>query len=374
MNHACARLTSGKVMCWGYNSSKQADPASGSNDVFPPKEVPGIEGATRLFVWNSTSCALTPAGWMCWGQGFYNSKSTQPLKFEGLPADVKKLSGINQHACAILADDSLACWGLNQFGQLGDGTNQSSPKALVKPKLGPVADVAAGVQHTCAITQDGQGHCWGHNQRGQLGDGTLLDRNTPTRVKHLTASPLPPAEAGFQAVPAGVDAMTWPDSLPEGCKHSPTMAFKHPSFPGMTTYEVRSARASKVGDFKGAVEIANFIPDPNSSDGGQPRGNQSKLRVDFTRMDTSGEKPAMVALDAGEYSFDSKGERFFVPQFIGRSGNVILADISLLGGTASAGHIKLTYIGEDWVCGEMNIETKDVSLKGPFAAQMGAKK
>jgi alpha-tubulin suppressor-like RCC1 family protein len=30
------------------------------------------------------------------------------------------------HACAVLGDRSLRCWGDNEYGQLGDGTPRSS--------------------------------------------------------------------------------------------------------------------------------------------------------------------------------------------------------------------------------------------------------
>lgn len=369
MNHACARLDTGKVACWGYNSDRQADPSAQGGDVFPPKEVVGVEGATRLFVWGSTSCALTSGGWLCWGRGFYSAQDKAPLKFDLLPTDVKKLSGMNAHACAILADDSLACWGENRFGQLGDGSRKESPKAFVKPGVGPVVDVAAGVQHTCAVTKDGAVHCWGYNQRGELGDGTLLDRLTPGPVKHLSAATLPPVEAGFDQVPSGGDAMTWPATLPAGCAHAPSLDFKHPSFPGLTAYAVKSAVASELGDVKAGVELANFVPDPSIPDGGRPRGNQSKLRLDFTRVDLSGDKPQPMPLDAGEYSLGLKGERLFVAQFTMRSGGAFMGDLSLTEG-ASAGHVKLTYVGDDWICGELNVQTKEAHVKGAFAAPL----
>jgi alpha-tubulin suppressor-like RCC1 family protein len=48
--------------------------------------------------------------------------------------------------------------------------------------LGAVAEVAVGDGHACARLADGSVACWGANESGQLGDGTTLDRHLPTFV------------------------------------------------------------------------------------------------------------------------------------------------------------------------------------------------
>ena len=40
----------------------------------------------------------------------------------------------------------------------------------------------AGEGHTCALDATGAGYCWGLNEYGQLGDGTKAPRLTPTPV------------------------------------------------------------------------------------------------------------------------------------------------------------------------------------------------
>jgi hypothetical protein len=87
------------------------------------------------------------------------------------------------HTCAILDDGSVACWGRNTYGQLGDGTTTAKDTPTPTASLGDnrtAVAIAAGEQHTCAILDDGSVACWGANDQGALGDGTTTDRHTPT--------------------------------------------------------------------------------------------------------------------------------------------------------------------------------------------------
>jgi alpha-tubulin suppressor-like RCC1 family protein len=82
------------------------------------------------------------------------------------------------HSCAGLASGEIWCWGANQHGQLGDGTQQQS-SAPVRVSFGAhdhidvIKGVTAGHAHTCATTEVEYGirraYCWGSNSHGQLG-------------------------------------------------------------------------------------------------------------------------------------------------------------------------------------------------------------
>jgi alpha-tubulin suppressor-like RCC1 family protein len=90
------------------------------------------------------------------------------------------------HSAALGNDGNLYTWGLNNYGQLGNGTNASDsiPVMVTKP-LGVTSwtAVAAGAFHTLAIGNDGNIYSWGYNNFGQLGDSTKTNANTPVSVK-----------------------------------------------------------------------------------------------------------------------------------------------------------------------------------------------
>jgi len=100
-----------------------------------------------------------------------------PGRGHGLP-NVAALATGSSHTCAVLRDGTVACWGLNGYGQLGDGSSVNTSRPVAVTGLSGVAVVAAGYGHTCALLHDDIGAHWGANGFGQLGDGTTTDRST----------------------------------------------------------------------------------------------------------------------------------------------------------------------------------------------------
>jgi len=104
------------------------------------------------------------------------------------PVEVANLTGVQEiaaggsHSLALKDDGTVWAWGLNQFGELGNGTtgvpNSSSTPVQVKDPHDPsgylsgVKAIAAGSAHGLALKDDGTVWAWGSNQSGQLGNGT----------------------------------------------------------------------------------------------------------------------------------------------------------------------------------------------------------
>src|SRR6056300_1696882 len=100
-------------------------------------------------------------------------------------ADVQTVSAGRGHSMALTRNGKVFAWGLNIYGQLGDGTceNRSTPVAV--PGLEDVISISAGGSYSMALTRDGKVFAWGLNIYGQLGDGTLENRSTPVAVPGL---------------------------------------------------------------------------------------------------------------------------------------------------------------------------------------------
>lgn len=203
-SHICAVTTNGGVKCAGNNTFGQLGNGS-TTGGFGPVDVVGIHNARSVSVGAQDSCALlTTGGVMCWGDNSLgqlgDGTTTQrltPVSVSGLTSGVEAIStGVN-HACAVMSDHSLRCWGNNGFGQLGDGTTTIHLTPFTLSSLGAnVKTVSAGAQYTCAVLMNGEAKCWGNNSFAQLGDGTTDQRNTPTTVVGLTSGVMDIATGG----------------------------------------------------------------------------------------------------------------------------------------------------------------------------------
>jgi alpha-tubulin suppressor-like RCC1 family protein len=103
-------------------------------------------------------------------------------------SDIVAVSQGQSHTIALSSDGTVWAWGLNQYGQLGDGTTMGRPyPAQVRLANGSaltnIVAIAAGDLHTLALRSDGTVWSWGYNWFGQVGDGTNLNvRINPIQV------------------------------------------------------------------------------------------------------------------------------------------------------------------------------------------------
>ncbi len=199
--HTCALRAGGVVACWGADDTGQLGDGGGGNQL-RPVPVPGVSGALEIAAGAGFSCALLgDLTAVCWGDdrngeigdGATSTVPRPPTPVMGLTS-VLALSAHWQHACAILGDASLVCWGSNASGQIGDGTLTNRPSPAAVTGLRNVAAVATGLSHTCAMSAAAV-WCWGSNSQGQLG-ATSSTSTTPDHVPGPGAAAHEPDRAG----------------------------------------------------------------------------------------------------------------------------------------------------------------------------------
>lgn len=88
------------------------------------------------------------------------------------------LAAGNAHTLAVTAAGTVASWGLNKNGQLGDGTTTTRLAPVAVPNLTGATAVAAGGNFSLASV-GGTVKAWGDNRYGQLGNYSTTGSSTP---------------------------------------------------------------------------------------------------------------------------------------------------------------------------------------------------
>jgi hypothetical protein len=124
---------------------------------------------------------LAPAG-CCFGGGEDASGGGGGAEGDGGPTPTQIAASLS-HACAVMSDGLLQCWGQNGFGELGNGTTTASPTAgVIVRGLTDVVEVDVTLGATCARTRAGRIYCWGRPSSLVLGSERANDARTPVRV------------------------------------------------------------------------------------------------------------------------------------------------------------------------------------------------
>ena len=160
------------------------------------------EEISAISTGNLHTCALVQAAGSasggtlaCWGRNVYgqlgngNTKDTlQAVKVLDL-SNVTAFASGRLHTCAVALGGRLFCWGNNDDGQLGSGPTTGPVPFPVEVRgssfLSEARSVGSGSFHTCAIFDEGRLACWGRGDHGELGNDDSESANRPTRVVRL---------------------------------------------------------------------------------------------------------------------------------------------------------------------------------------------
>jgi alpha-tubulin suppressor-like RCC1 family protein len=209
--HTCGLAAEGVIYCWGKDQYGQLGTGGISLEAQSPSlvdtsAIPGINAFVQIAGGYGHTCGLTAEGVVyCWGWDGYgqlgnggtsqDTQSPSPVDTSTIPGNKAfvKLTGGNYHTCGLTAEGVAYCWGLDQYGQLGNGgatLDAQSPSPVdtsAIPGNKAFVQLTAGWAHTCGLTADGVAYCWGYDFHGELGNGGgSVNTQGPTPVDTST--------------------------------------------------------------------------------------------------------------------------------------------------------------------------------------------
>ncbi len=194
--HTAAVKTDGTLWTWGNNSFYgQLGDNTQINRSSPVQTIAGGTDWKQVACGQDHTSAIKTDGTL-WGWGYdlngqlgdnANTLRSSPVQTIAGGTDWKQVACGQDHTAAIKTDGTLWTWGRGIYGKLGNNsiTNRSSP---VQTSLAGTdwKYVNASFSYTVAIKTDSSLWVWGLNDVGQLGDGTIVDKSSPVQQGSLT--------------------------------------------------------------------------------------------------------------------------------------------------------------------------------------------
>lgn len=184
--HTCALTADGTAYCWGSDQHGQLGRGAAGGFPVPTPDVaaPGLKFTDISTSRHDYTCGVAVDGTAyCWGHNDFaqlgrDTVSTNlvevgpissPLTFQAVVTSIF-------HSCGLATDGSAHCWGGGRTGELGNGstvTKQETPVAV----LGGLTfrSLTLGNGSSCGLTTDGVPYCWGLDAWGQFGNGETSD-------------------------------------------------------------------------------------------------------------------------------------------------------------------------------------------------------
>jgi len=181
--NTCALRTDGSVACWGDGSFGELGHGTRTDSARPVVAL--LSGPARSITSGQNRvCALLESGRVsCWGNRTGGTPTATPVDIGVENVDELACKGF---LCCARTGGRIACWGANREGQYGIG--ERSDGGMTPQNVSSIDDaisLGVGALHACAVRADHSLWCWGLNADAQLGDGTTESRMLPTRVTVL---------------------------------------------------------------------------------------------------------------------------------------------------------------------------------------------
>ena len=194
--HACARISSGRVRCWGGNENAELGACEDVAKTAVPALFAGVDAARDVSTGRYATCVVDEGGTLwCSAQVRSWLGADGPGRIDGVDRALMVAVG-DAHVCAVVEGDRVLCFGRWDAAEaLGpraevrdDGSDTGRGAGFVD--LAQPRQIVAGANHSCVLEGQGRVMCWGQNTFGQLGDPTVgeelgANRGVPRRVVGL---------------------------------------------------------------------------------------------------------------------------------------------------------------------------------------------
>lgn len=189
-DHTCGVALDGAAYCWGNNARGQLGTGDNSGSSIPVLVKGGLTFAS-ISAHILATCGVTTDGeGYCWGDnrsGVLGNGTTTDSRTPVRVADNHRFSSITMGmwiACGLAMTGEAYCWGDNFYGQLGLGSTGGGLRLTPQPVTGNISWrlIDAGVGVVCGVSTSNLGYCWGDNEWGQLGNGTELNASAPRAI------------------------------------------------------------------------------------------------------------------------------------------------------------------------------------------------
>ncbi|NJK71247.1 MAG: hypothetical protein HC932_03270, partial [Thermales bacterium] len=189
-SHTLLRKSDNTVWSTGLNTSGQLGHSTNSN-LSSVNQVTGLTNVAHISVGSKHSVAVKSDGTVwTWGDNSQgqlgytttNLANSTPVQVPGLTGILKVEAGAF-HNIARKNDGTIWTWGSNEFGQLGNGTQNQSTTPIQVSGVSGALDVEAGQGHSLYLNSTGLASAFGRNIAGELGHNNAIEfSTTPVNV------------------------------------------------------------------------------------------------------------------------------------------------------------------------------------------------
>jgi alpha-tubulin suppressor-like RCC1 family protein len=192
--HSCALTAARGVQCWGLGGDGELGNGATVDQSTPVDAQPISDQVTQIAAARGHTCAIraSDGAIVCWGKNDNGQLGTGdlatphysfPVLTQPLRHGAVQVAAGGDTTCALLQNGDVYCWGDNSGGQIGQppAVQKSAAPLLVTLDL-PATSIAVGDGHACAIVNDGSMRCWGNDMSGQLGIGEVTVTREPVPV------------------------------------------------------------------------------------------------------------------------------------------------------------------------------------------------